>query len=184
MSAVAQLVDLIASGRGAKFASLTYRTESTGEVAKYSLILGASTEVLYRKDIALLTEMLAGDMPPMARAAAEKVLASRQKSLEVGIGNNPAYVHAPQNADTYYHASGIAGVKVHKDTGTIYVTALSEGKVVLVEGTPRKAVNSKPETIAKAQVERMLPSARFRQFKLHTVSRAALNNEVLELECA
>ena len=180
MSGIAQLLSVIASGKGAKFASLTYRTESTGEVARYSLILGASTEVLYRKDIAMLTEMLAGDMEPMMRAAAEKVLMSRQKSLDVGIGNNPAYTCA----DTYFQDSGIKGVKVHKDTGTIYVTALAEGKVVLVEGAPRKAVNSKPETIAKAKVEKLLPSARFRQFKLNTVSRAALNNEVLELVCA
>ena len=183
MSGIAQLVGLIGSGKGAKFASLTYRTESTGEVARHTLILGASTEVLYTKDIAKLQDMLAGEMEPMARVAAQTVLASRQKSLEVGIGNNPAYVHAPQNADTYVHAEGIKGVKLHKETGVVYVVALSEDKVVLVEGTPRKPVNSKPETIAKAKIEKLLPSARFRQFKLKSVTRAALNGDVLVLDC-
>lgn len=182
MSGVAQLIGLIGSGKGAKFASLTYKTQETGEVAKHTLILGADTKKLYKKDIAKLEEMLNGDMEPMARDAANRVLASRKESLEVGIGKNSKYTHAPQNGDTYTQVDGIPGVKIHKETGIVYVTALSEDKVVLVEGTPRKPVNSKPETIAKKNIEKLLPSSRFRQFILKNVARAALNGDVLVID--
>ena len=184
MSGVAQLVGLIGSGKGAKFASLTYRTEKTGEVAKHTLILGASTEKLYQKDIVKLEEMLKGELPSVPyRLAAEQLLASRKESLEKGIGNNSKYVHSKENADTYVQADGIPGVKLHKETGVVYVVALSEDKVVLVE-----AVNPKPptkhkteQTAAKSKIEYLLPSGRFRQFTLKNVGRAALNGDVLIL---
>jgi hypothetical protein len=183
MSAVAQLVGLIGSGKGAKFASLTYKTESTGEVAKHTLILGASTEVLYKKDIAKLEEMLAGELTVPYRLAAEQLLASRKESLEKGIGNNSKYVHSKENADTYVQADGIPGVKLHKETGVVYVMALSEDKVVLVEATnPKPPTQHKTEqTAAKAKIEYMIPSGRLRQFTLKKVGRAALNGEVLLL---
>lgn len=184
MSAVAKLIGMIDSGKGAKFASLTYKVESTGEVARHTLILGAKTEVLYQKDIAALEKMLAGEMSPAYREAAEKLLASRKESLEKGIGNNSKYVHSKENADTYVHADGIQGVKIHKETGVVYVSALSEDKVVLVEATnPKKPVQHKTEvTAAKAHIEYKLPSGRFRQFTLKNVTRAAINGDVLELE--
>jgi hypothetical protein len=184
MNGVAQLVGLIGSGKGAKFASLTYKTESTGEVAKHTLILGAKMEVLYGKDIAKLQEMLKGEMEPAYRLAAEQLLASRKESLEKGIGNNSKYVHSKENADTYVHADGIPGVKLHKESGVVYVVALSEDKVVLVEATnPKAPTKHKTEvTAAKSKLEYLLPSGRVRQFKLKNVARAALNGDVLVIE--
>lgn len=184
MSAVAQLIGLIGSGKGAKFASLTYKVESTGEVAKHTLILGAKTEVLYKKDIAKLEDMLAGELSPAYREAAEKLLASRKESLEKGVGNNSKYVHSKENADTYTQVDGIPGVKIHKETGVVYVSALSEDKVILVAATnPKSPTKHKTEvTAAKATIEYQLPSGRFRQFTLKNVTRAALNGDVLELE--
>jgi len=181
MNNVGQLIGLIAQGKGAKFANIKYRN-AQGELARHTLILGASTVKLYEKDIAKLEAMLAGDMEPMARAAAEKVLASRRQSLEKGIGNNDAYTHGPAQGDTYVHVDSIPGVKIHKDTGVVYVMALTENKVVLEPGTPKKPVNSKPETLAKKAIEAMLPSARLRQFTLSHVARAAMNGEVLEVD--
>lgn len=184
MSAVATLIGLIGSGKGAKFASLTYKVESTGEVARHTLILGAKTEVLYKKDIAALEKMLAGEMTPAYREAAEQLLTSRKESLDKGIGNNSKYVHSKENADTYTQVDGIPGVKVHKQTGVVYVVALSEDKVVLVEATnPKAPTKHKTEvTAAKSKIEYLLPSGRVRQFTLKNVTRAAINGDVLELE--
>lgn len=182
MSAVATLVGMVAGGKGAKFGSLTYRAKETGELAKYVLILGASTETLYKKDVAILKTLLAGDtLSDLEREAATALLKSREESLTVGIGNNSKYVHAPHAADTYVHADGIPGVKIHKETGVVYVTALVEDKTVLQPGT-YKEVKSKPLTLAKKAVEKNLPSRRFRQFILKNVTRAALNGDVLEID--
>lgn len=174
---VAQLIATIAtSKKGAKFASLTYRAQETGELARHTLILGASTETLYKKDIAILEALLAGDtLSALDREAAQSVLDSRRESLDKGIGNNDAYT----NKDTYTYIDGLPGVFMHKETGVVYVNALAEDKVVIEAGTPKKPVKSAPLTIAKNAIRQTLPSARFRTFRLKNVNRAALNGDVL-----
>jgi hypothetical protein len=182
MHNIAALIGLLSSGKGAKFCSLTYRAKGTGELARHLLILGASTDVLYGKDM----EKLTGEIIPKLQTgllldAAFKVLASRKKSLEVGIGHNPKYVHAPENGDTYVMLEGVPGCKVHKETGEVHLTGLSQHKTVLEAGE-YKEVKSKPETLAKQEIEKQLPSARFRQFLLNRVLTAKLNGDVWEVE--
>ncbi len=175
------ILDSLGKKLGATFASFTYQTKETGEVAKYNLVLGASTENLYKKDVVLLERMVKLLKGIKAQQhtilAAEELLASRNESLTKGIGNNDAYT----NADTYYYVAGLNGVRVHKDTGVLYVSGLLNKKEVLIAGTPRKKVNSAPKTIAKKKIGYILPSGRYRLFVLPNVTRAALNGDVLEL---
>lgn len=175
---IAELVGLIGSGKGAKFASLTYRAKESGELARHVVILGASTEVLYTKDIEILEDMVTR-LTGIELTAANELLASRRQSLDKGIGNNDAYT----NADTYVYAQGIPGVRIHKETGILYVSGLVESKKVIEEGTHKK-VNSSEKTIAKRKIEKTLPSGRYRLFRLtaENVKRAACNGEVLEIE--
>lgn len=174
---VAEAVTLIASGKACKFISLTYKAKETGEIARHTLIVGASTEKLYEKDIAQLETALT-TLAGIDKLAASEILASRKKSLEVGIGNNPAYtcrgVYAP--------LAGMSGIKVHMEKGTLYVSGLVESKKVLVAGT-YKEVNSSEKTLAKRAIEKTLPSGRFRQFCLtfDNLLRVAANGETLEI---
>jgi hypothetical protein len=173
----ANAVALLSQVKGAKFVSFTYTAKASGEVAKHTLILGASTETLYQKDLARLTRMrglLVAIKAGMALEAVDAIIASRMKSLEVGIGKREDYT----NRDTYTHVT--AGVKVHTETGAVYVSGLAHHKTVHVAGT-YKTVNSRPLTIMKSRVERMLPSSRFRTFAIDNLSRVAANGEVLEL---
>ena len=178
---VSEVVALLARGKGAKFGNIVYRVKRDNSLARYHVILGARTEPLYKKDIAILeTDIKAGkysDDATMYEAACT-ILNSRKKSLEVGIGNNPDYT----NANTYTHVEGVPGVKIHKETGVLYVSALVEDKTILEEGEPQKPVNSKPLTIAKRKIEATLPSGRFRQFIIKRVNRAAAHGEVIEIE--
>jgi hypothetical protein len=181
---IQEMLDAIGKKLGATFASFTYQTKETGEIAKYNLVLGASTENLYKRDVELLervTRLLkAIKAQPHTILAAEELLASRNESLTKGIGNNDAYT----NADTYYYVAGLNGVRVHKETGVLYVSGLLNRKEVLVAGAPRKKVNSAPKTIAKKKIGYMLPSGRYRLFVLPNVTRAAVNGNVLELVTA
>ena len=170
---VTEMLGLVASSNGAKFANLTYRSKGTGEYAKYQLILGASTENLYKKDIVML-ECWQSATPIEARAVAT-LLASRLESLRVGIGNNSAYVHQ----DTYITL--FPGVKVHKESGELHVMGLLHSKEVITPGTYKK-VNSAPLTLAKKAVSKTLPSARIREFIFNRVDRIAMNGEVLEID--
>jgi hypothetical protein len=170
------LVSAIAKGKGAKFASFKYTAKESGEVARHTLILGADSEVLYEKDIQALNDLMPS-LDGIDKEAAVAILKSRQKSLQVGIGNNPDYTCA----GVYVNPEGCKGVRVHVVTGALYVSGLQEHKTVLVPGT-FKEVNSKPLTIAKRGIEKLLPSGRFRLFKLSNVTAAKLNGEVLEIE--
>jgi hypothetical protein len=176
-----QLLEALARRISAHFASFTYTTKETGEVAKYHLILGATTETLYAKDIVKLNRILPllqkiGAQPHVIQAAQE-LLNSRNESLTKGIGNNSAYT----NKDTYTYVDGFPGVRMHNETGALYVSGLLNHKIVIQEGTPRKPVKSAPKTIAKRRIEKLLPSGRYRMFTLTNVSRAAVNGNVLEL---
>jgi hypothetical protein len=182
MSKVAELLEAIERGKGAKFASFTYRSKGTGELAKCLIILGASTETLYQKDVQILQTLIAeGGLTGLKLEAAAAILKSRMESLTVGIGHNSMYTHSPENGDTYVHPVGLTGIKVHKENGEVYVSGLVERKDVLEEGEYKK-VNSRPLTLAKKEIEKLLPSTRFRQYILRNVASARLNGEVLEFE--
>jgi hypothetical protein len=176
-----EMLDAIGKKKGANFATFVYKTKETGEVAKYNIILGATTENLYKKDIPLLERMVkllkgikAADH---TIKAAEELLASRNESLTKGVGNNDSYTQK----DTYDYVAGLTGVRVHKETGALYVSGLLNRKEVITVGNPRKVVKSAPKTIAKKKIGYMLPSGRYRLFALPNVTRAAVNGDVLEI---
>lgn len=175
---ISEVVGALGKGKGAKFANITYRVKKNNELARYRIILGANTETLYLKDIKALEVLLPTLTDNLQIEAATAILNSRNLSVAVGIGNNPAFTCA----DTYTHVEGIPGCKIHKETGVLYVSGLVEEKTVLEAGEPMKPVNSKPLTIAKRKIEKTLPSGRFRQLIIKNVARLACNGEVIEVE--
>lgn len=161
-----------------QFAGLDYQSVETGELARYSVILTASTETLYRKDIAILeaVEKHRALLSPLFQDAVSAILASRRKSLTAGIGNREDYT----NKDTYTHVGN--GLKVHNVTGALYVTGLVNSKSVITPATqPRKVPNSAPLVKAKRDVEARfsLPSRKFRTFKLEGVKGARVNGDII-----
>jgi hypothetical protein len=169
------------AGRSVKFGVITYRDKKYLCLARHSVILGADLDSLYQQDVAVLGAMLP-TLDGIQKVAATAILDSRKKSLEVGIGNNPLYVHAPQNADTYVLIPGLPGVKVHKTTGEMYVCCLSQLRVVLEEGLPRKPVKSSDLTIAKKQIERSLASSKFRQMILRRIHSVTVDGETITMD--
>jgi len=177
---MSSLLQNLAGMKGAKFASFVYTAKPSGprlteEKARHVLILGASTKSLYERDLEVLAE-IAPTLKGLEADAAEIIAESRRVSLAVGIGHNPAYT-----GEDAYSATNIPGVKVHNVTGEIHVNGLVVRKDVITEATYRK-VNSKPETLARKAVENMLPSSKFRQFKLSGITVAKLNGETIEME--
>lgn len=170
--AVTAIVAQLLAMRGAKFVNLRYTAKGTGEVARHHLILGASTEELYKRDIVILETMKCTD--PTYERARIAMLESRKESLRVGIGNNSKYTHV----DTYLQIA--PGIKVHKELGEIHFNGLAHSKTIIVPGTYKK-VNSAPLTLAKKAIEKELPSGRFRQFVVTQIERIALNGEVIEV---
>lgn len=162
-----------------KFASFTYRTKDTGELSRYTVMLGVDYGAVYEKDRATLREMLPS-LDGLDKEAADALLASIEESLVKGLGNNSAYTHGAEQGDTYLSLAGIDGVKVNKNDGILHVLGMLQNKVVLEEGT-YKQVNSKPLTMAKNAIRKTLRQSKIRQFALPNIQSARLNGETLEL---
>jgi len=176
------LVGSLARVTGVSFASFNYRTKETGALAKVLVIIGASIENVYRKDVAALEKIL----PYLRRIgkpetikAAEELLASRMESLTKGVGNNSAYTQA----DTFTHLNHLPGVKIHNETDELYIVGLVEKWDVIEAGTPKKPVNSSAKTLAKRAIEkRFLRSQSIKSLCLGNVKSARVRGNVLEFE--
>lgn len=180
---LAQVLSTLASAQGVTLAEVTYRIplnpskRQDGSLSRHVVKLGVTTESLYNEDIPKLQEMLP-TLDGIAATACAAILASRQESLQKGIGNNDAYTCK----DVYTFVDGVQGVKVHKETGALYLNGLSLSREVLEAGVTLPAVNSKELTIAKRQIEKSLPSRHFRQFTLKNISEMAIYGETLKIE--
>jgi hypothetical protein len=135
--------------------------------AIYTMFVGFDLERLYKKDVETLEDMLTREKDEERIEAMQAILESLRTSLEKGIGNNPAYT----KANTY--ESIAPGIKVHKETGDVYICGMVTNKEVLEVIKDRKPVNSARKTIVKNQVRReLLLSAMYREFKIAQILEA------------
>jgi len=156
---------------GARFVSLRYTSKGSGETAVHNVLLGVNLVRAYKRDLAILRAKLPKLTGIDAQACGE-MIASLAKSLEVGIGNNPAYTQK----DTYVTIA--PGVKLDPENGSLYVYGFSMGKTVLVPGE-HKHVNSQPKTLAKKKLGKLLKSTKFRQYAVSELSVAKLDGRKL-----
>lgn len=178
MNMVQRLKALIEERGCPQFASFTYTAKPGGnrlteEKARHVILLGASFESLYERDIEALRGMIP-KLEGLRLQAANQLLESREESLSKGLGEN----HAATSADAYVSLD-CPGLKVHLPTGAVHVMGLKVSKVVIIPGTYR-TVRSKPLTIAKDEIRDLLPSSRIRQFSLVNETEIRIDHQTLE----
>ena len=175
-----KILDLIASQAGlARFASFTYCSTSTGEVARYTLQLGFSYRNVLQKSIMELEvdKQIMSDLP---RQAADEILASLNASLS---GTQTKYTKKDIYENYQVDGKNIQGIKVNKNDGSLKIFGLITSKVQITPPvTPYKKYNSAPLTIQKNLITKDLPIGRFREFALDNLVMAKLNGETLVLE--
>ena len=110
-SAVAEIA--AAQAKGSRFASLTYRAKGTGELARFTVLLGADLEKAYRRDLAIIRKRISRNTDPLRGQALAEIECSLAESLKVGIGNNSRYT----KKETYVQV--VPGIKVAKETGEL-----------------------------------------------------------------
>lgn len=170
------IISLTQAMRGAKFAGLTYTSKTTGETCKYLLNLNCSIKAAYEKDIEAIDHALAANaLTPIQRDAAMDIHSSLIASLEKGIGNNPRYTQA----GIWEHLGN--GVRVNRDTCEVAILGLVLQRTVIV-GVEPKVVRSKPLTLAKQDIHRMLQLRRdnIRNFSLSGIHKISVSGETLE----
>jgi hypothetical protein len=147
---------------GEEIVEIEYETEF--DRAIYTFIVGVTLEALYRSDLIRLEEAKKVESDPVNLEAIESIEASLRKSLEAGIGNNPAYT----KQDLYEHVA--PGFKMHRETGEVYVFGILTNKLVLEVKKDRPVRNSSAKTIAKNQMrKKYVMSSGFREFRVDAV---------------
>ena len=153
---------------GVTFISIRNYTNSSGEIANHLVNVGASYENAKAKDIEYLRNLNVEKFDSKLDSAL----------LETESFINPSENRSNGQIDAYTHI--FSGVKVHNETGKLYIYGYRENKTVIQEGT-YKTVNSKPLTIAKNELRKQLRTGKFTQYSLEIGNELRLNGETLEL---
>jgi hypothetical protein len=178
-NSVAILKNLLNAGPG--FASFTYKSKSDNSIARYTLNLGFKYISLLEKSIQELQTKM--DLKEFSNEslllAANEVMNSLQKSLE-------AHKNGTQSDD--YTRKGLMtplgnGVSINQDD-SIQIFGLVQSKKIIVEGTPKKEVKSKPITILKNQIKKDWPISKFREFALDkgAMQVMRINGDTIEID--
>lgn len=179
-----QLKRLIVDNGCPQFASLLYTSKPSGarltaETARHTVILGASLDTLYLRDLEFLKklarEMVTTHTADEIQACAELIV-SKEESLTLGIGNNLDAT----SADAYDYLD-CPGLKIHRESGDIHIMGLAHTKVIIGEPATYREVKSRNGvTHAKKWIRDLLPSARLRQFNLGNAdTRMKIHGDVL-----
>lgn len=174
--AISKTLETIASTKGCKFANLTYENKE-GEIAKHTILLGASLENAYRSDLEAL-KAYEVELEIEKQALAE-MIKSKENSLSKGIGNNDAYTQSG------VWESIAPNLRYDSEAGKIQVFGMQISKTVLKAGV-YKQVNSRPKTLAKKAIEKKLglKASKIRAFSLdaNNLSKVSANGEAIDFE--
>lgn len=161
------------SPTGVSFVSIKGYTNSYGEVSNNVVNVGASLTNAKTKDIETLQSLdvtaLGGDSILLEKARVELINSFIKPNENRSNGQIDAYTIVAK------------GIKVHNESGEIYVFGLRNSKSVVAEGI-YPIVNSRPLTLAKNSLKKNLKSSKFTQFKLSATSVIKANGEELIFE--
>lgn len=162
------------SPTGVSFVSIKGYTNQQGEVADHVFNIGADYGKAKEADIKFLQEL---DVTKGQWNSSMKLMIEAKADLIKDL-TKPDEVRSQAQADAYTHIC--KGVKVHNDKGTLYVYGNRVNKVVHVEGNyPVK--NSRPLTVAKDELRKLLKTGKFRQFIMAEATSFKANGETLEV---
>lgn len=163
---------------GVSFVSVKNYTNKQGEVSNNLINIGIKYENAKKKDIAFLNEL------NIEKAVKEFGLKSELSLLEQAKKDlMVAFIKPDQNrsqGQINAYTTIFEGVKVHNETGVLYIYGYREKKEVLVKGE-YKSVNSSALTIAKNELRSLLKTNKYTQYALEVGNTLKLNGETLEL---
>lgn len=148
---------LINTPTGVSFCSIKNYVNQEGEKSDYVFNIGVSYENAKKKDIEFLNNL---DVTTMEwQSAMVDIIKAKQElisSLEA-----PSNARSEAQKDAYTHING--GLKVHNESGVLYVFGMKVSKKVK-EAVDYGADTRKPLTKAKDEIRKLMKSAKYRQF--------------------
>lgn len=164
---------------GVTFFSIKDYTNTFGEVSNQLINVGINYEKSKVSDIKTL-ENLKLDKINLSKVGFKSSLAdlklARLELINAFLKPNENRSNGQKDAYTTI----FPGVKVHNETGKLYVYGYRVNKTVLVEGK-YPTVNSKPSTIAKNELRKLLKTNNFVNFSIEVGNTLKANGETIEL---
>ena len=159
---------------GVSFVSIRNYTNQSKEVSNNLINIGIRYESAKAKDIEFLQNL---DLTKLEAKSELSVLAMAKNEL-IASFIQPSESRSNGQKDAYTHI--VSGLKVHNETGLLYIYGYRENKTILVEGEYKK-VNSSPLTIAKNELRRLLKTGKFTQYAIEVGNTINANKQTLEL---
>ena len=144
--------------QGSTFLTIKGYRDSFSQVADYSIVFNISYENALKRSIATIEAL---DTPSdLEKRAKIELLESFNNSL-TKMEETPV----EEIDDCYIRFPECGGIKVHKETGALYMFGSLVHRKVLMPGTyPKK--NQKPLTIAKNKMRSLTSVGKFRTWKI------------------
>lgn len=142
---VLEIIEAFIGAKGSSLGHFVY--QSKNEIMKVVASLGVSYPNARKNDLEKLLAVDLTTVTPLRKQAMEELIESADDSV-----NSP-----PKPNDTYYGVEGTNGIiKVHRETGNVYIVGFVNKKNTLVLMEEYKKVNSSALTIEKRKVEKEL----------------------------
>jgi hypothetical protein len=159
---------------GVSFVSIRNYTNQQGETSNSLINVGINYENAKKKDIEFLENLKATEYE--FKSTPDLIEEARQALINGFMFPEENRSNGQKNAYTTI----FNGVKVHNETGFIYIFGYREQKTILKQGE-YKQVNSRPLTIAKNELKKLLKTGKFTQFALEEGNEIRCNGATLEL---
>jgi hypothetical protein len=159
------------------FVRIENYSNEKGEVANYTINLGVSYENAKESDTKYLSNELNiidtdfGSVKEYAKEAWSELLIARTKPTKATINRS--------NGQSDAYTTICPNVRVHNETGRIFIYGFVVKKDVILEGSGYDSVNSSPLTIAKRKIEKNLKATNFRQLAFDKLDTVKVKGEEL-----
>jgi hypothetical protein len=155
------------------FVSIKGYKNKFGEISNNLINVGISYQKAKQKDIEFLTNLDINSFD----SKLDKALLEQARTELIQSFITPEKNRSEGQINAYTPI--IDGVKVHNETGVIYIYGYREKKEILTEGT-YPVVNSKPLTIAKNELRKKLSTGKFVNFSIEEITTIRANKQTLE----
>jgi len=164
------------SPNGVSFVSIRNYTNQYGEISNQTLNVGASYEKAKLRDIETLEGLDITNAEYGFKSSVLMLEKARVELIEAFIKPN----ETRSKGQTEAYTNICKGIRVHNQTGLLYLYGYRINKSVLQSGTyPTK--NSKELTIAKDELRKLLKTNKFVNFSLQVGNELRMAGDTLEL---
>jgi hypothetical protein len=177
----AKLIAMLANQCTPKFISVRNYTNQEGEVSNYVVNIGADfatakeSDGLFLLDGDNLKTIDFGNVASYSEEARIALLEANMKLTRESVVRSEAQTNA--------YTTICENIRMHNETGRLYIYGFRVSKTVLVPGNygpdTRRAL-----TIAKDRIREKLKASKFRQFCLDKIVEVRMNGETLEFDLA